>query len=210
MKTWTAFSRSLMLMALLAVSWAAAAPLQGDPGNDVSEDEVMTYFEDRPDAAVELLPDLINQATSIEVTVDDDVLADLIEKKLAQDALEKERQKGNQGRKKRQVKFDFGNAEMGSGFNFQGVGTMNDSSHKDYSLHDSNNWSDSSHKDWSTHDSSRKDWSTHDSSQKDWSKHDSSHKDWSTRNEDRSHKDYSISKHTSNTEHNHALFGWGK
>lgn len=78
MKTSRIFSRPLLLVTLLAVSWAAAAPPKASPKNSDLKEELEAFFEQNPAIARDLYPDFVNEASDVNLTVDQDVVVDLL------------------------------------------------------------------------------------------------------------------------------------
>lgn len=130
MKTCTLLGRPLLLVAMLAVSWAAAVPLQ-DTHNlqDIhSEEQLQAYLESNPSVVRELYPDLLREASQVLVIVDPDTLVEMLRQQAAtatQEAQEEEEEEEKKGeeeshegtqeyevdehhRSKRQVTFGVG------------------------------------------------------------------------------------------------------
>ncbi|XP_045134419.1 uncharacterized protein LOC123517982 [Portunus trituberculatus] len=132
MKTCTLLGRPLLLVAVLAVSWAAAVPLQDtDRLQDIhSEEQLQAYLESNPSVLRELYPDLLREASEVLVVVDPDTLVEMLREQAAtathephqedkeeeeEEEEEEEAQEGTQKyqedknhRSKRQVTFGVG------------------------------------------------------------------------------------------------------
>ncbi|XP_045135091.1 kinesin-related protein 12-like [Portunus trituberculatus] len=79
MKTSTHLGRSLVLVALLAVSWAGAAPLVIDPEKEDVRDEVQAFLDQNPAIAEDLYPELLDLAYEVNITVNQEDLLDLLD-----------------------------------------------------------------------------------------------------------------------------------
>ncbi|XP_050728612.1 tau-tubulin kinase 1-like isoform X2 [Eriocheir sinensis] len=132
MNTSTLLSRPFLLVVVLAVSWAAAVPLQ-DTGllQDIhSETQLQEFLENNPSVALQMYPDLLREASEVMVVVDPDVVVEMLRRRSLEAAdmeeqqqqeqeeeeEEEEPQKGSveeeeeeeHDRRKRQATFDFG------------------------------------------------------------------------------------------------------
>ncbi|XP_050728471.1 uncharacterized protein LOC127004598 isoform X2 [Eriocheir sinensis] len=128
MNTSTLLSRPFLLVVVLAVSWAAAVPLQ-DTGllQDIhSETQLQEYLENNPSVALQMYPDLLREASEVMVVVDPDVVVEMLrrrsleavdmqEQQQQEEEEEEEPQKGSveeeeeeHDRRKRQATFGFG------------------------------------------------------------------------------------------------------
>ncbi|KAK8400498.1 hypothetical protein O3P69_003278 [Scylla paramamosain] len=114
MKTSTHLGRPLVLVALLAVSWAAAAPLQIVTEKGDVRDELQAFFEQNPSIAEDLYPELLELASDVEVTVDQEDVLDLLDGYVRESTVEEieeelereeeeEEEEQEQPRKKRQT-----------------------------------------------------------------------------------------------------------
>ncbi|MGL8460877.1 hypothetical protein, partial [Salmonella sp. NW543] len=128
-KTCTLLGRSLLLVAMLAVSWAAAVPLQDIHSlrNIHSEEQLQAYVENNPSVVSELYPDLLREASEVLVVVDPDRLVEMLREQEAAATQEtheegedqkeeedeekeglQEDQENEHDRRKRQATFGFG------------------------------------------------------------------------------------------------------
>lgn len=92
MNTSTLLGRPLLLVAVLAVSWAAAVPLQPLSGNtDIAQDP-QTFFDNHPSVARELYPHLLNAASDVNLIVNRNVVLDLLRDYMALHSIHEEAQ----------------------------------------------------------------------------------------------------------------------
>ncbi|MGU0940938.1 hypothetical protein ACSETY_34940, partial [Pseudomonas aeruginosa] len=84
--------RPFLVVVMLAVSWAAAVPLQ-DTYNlqDIhSEEQLQAYLENNPSTVNELYPDLLREASQVLMVVDPYTLVEMLRKQEAAITLEKQ------------------------------------------------------------------------------------------------------------------------
>ena len=79
MRTSTHLGRSLVLMALVAVSCAAAVPVETGTEVEDVRDEVNAFLDQNPAIAEELYPELLDLASEVNVTVDQEDVLDLLD-----------------------------------------------------------------------------------------------------------------------------------
>ncbi|XP_050728731.1 uncharacterized protein LOC127004640 isoform X9 [Eriocheir sinensis] len=118
MNTSTLLSRPFLLVVVLAVSWAAAVPLQDTSLlQDIhSETQLQEFLENNPSVALQMYPDLLREASEVMVVVDPDVVVEMLRRRSLEAADMEEQQQQEQeeeeeeehDRRKRQATFDFG------------------------------------------------------------------------------------------------------
>ena len=123
MNTSTLLGRPLLLVVVLAVSWAAAVPLQDTSllQNIRSEEQLRDFLHNNPDVALQMYPDLLQEASEVTLFVEPDVVVEMLRRKVLEEAYmqQEEQQEGKEeeeeeeaeedhDRRKRQATFDFG------------------------------------------------------------------------------------------------------
>lgn len=126
MRTYTLTSSPLLMVVVLAASWTAAFPLQ-----EASvlqgirlEEQLQEFLGNNPDLALQLYPDLLQEASEVMVVVDPNVVVEMLRHRSLQVAdMKKEQQEGDEesqkgevegheeeehDRRKRQATFGFG------------------------------------------------------------------------------------------------------
>ncbi|XP_063873144.1 uncharacterized protein LOC135107342 isoform X1 [Scylla paramamosain] len=151
--------RPFLVVAMLAVSWAAAAPLQ-DTYNlqDIhSEEQLQAYLENNPSAVRELYPDLLREASQVLMVVDPYTLVEMLRRQEAAVTLEtqeeeedeeaqrvtQEDQKDEHDRRKRQVTFGFGMNRGPYGKNYRanvGYQRRFNNGRSSFGVHGHRNW----------------------------------------------------------------------
>ncbi|XP_050714695.1 uncharacterized protein LOC126997570 isoform X2 [Eriocheir sinensis] len=75
----TVFSGPLLLVAVLAVPWVAAAPLESASEDDDVNAALEAFLDQNPSVAEDLYPKLVNAANYVTLSLDEDVVLDLVE-----------------------------------------------------------------------------------------------------------------------------------
>lgn len=90
MNTSTLLGRPLLLVAVLAMSCAAAVPLQAVSWNEDLTEDPQTFLEQHPSIARELYPHLLNAASDVTLILDRDAVLDALRSYMAAQRVEEE------------------------------------------------------------------------------------------------------------------------
>ncbi|XP_050714824.1 uncharacterized protein LOC126997648 isoform X1 [Eriocheir sinensis] len=90
MNTSTLLGRPLLLVVVLAVSWAAAVPLQAVSGKEDLREDPETFLRQHPSIARELYPDLLNAASEVNLILNRDVAQGVLRNYLAEEEIQPE------------------------------------------------------------------------------------------------------------------------
>ena len=87
MNSSTLLGRPLLLVAVLAVSWAAAVPIQVS-GNEGLIEDPQTFLKQHPSIARELFPDLLDAASDVNLFLNRDAVSDILRNYLAEEEVQ--------------------------------------------------------------------------------------------------------------------------